>query len=703
MDNKSIERYNVLVYPKPYSSKEEALKETALVKSRILEHPMRLPIVDIACAMVGGYTLSLGYSVRTPGYPKKHENLKSSNWINQQIFALDIDNADKKKQKVEDKYYLPHEKALDICNREGILPAFIYTTMSSTDEIERYRIVFVTDKLIDSKEDFDAVYEGLMSLFKVDGVYLSDTHVKEPSRLFFSGKKLIYRDFNMKVDTVNLIERGRRELQSKGNRTVTEQSLVEKQPRKEDDHVEGVSSIQPLIDHMKEEIETMQKTLFFTRECGRTLTSTSLVVNEANCRQLIDNIYYINTSKDIYTIDNSREDYLLTDGGLCQTQQPNSDKGYRRKVAKKPIYLLFDLPFNANIHCILPGHSDKRESARFEQDDNGDYFYHCYGCDERLYPIQLIQRLTGCSWFAAYKYLKFKFNIDYQTDWEKDRHEELIIWKDYITNKMQTDNITLYKIFKKHRLTPLYATLIDLAHEFVFDIDISNCNKIIFYVPNRRIALKMKEYGYVINAPEQKAVNHKIKILIKLGLLETIPDDLLPEKMIDKLAHIQEKDGRRFRIDCYHIPPLSDEVIDNAISIYQQSTDNNFSWGKLNHSSSIMENPALASKMYVQSPDKKLSKSFVAFYERCKHRAQYLLHKRGWMSIEQIYRPLRYPTSEKKRETYCKQCLPKIIQDLNLKKVSFSKQIETKYNIVNSRHKKYKLKYGSSKLLIKNE
>lgn len=105
----------------------------------------------------------------------------SENWKSQQIFCVDIDN---KTDPKSTDYMLP-KKALDICRTNNIKPFFLYHTFSSTSEVQKYRICFVTDRLITDTNEREKIIITLIDLFSP----VSDPACKDSVRLFFAGRE----------------------------------------------------------------------------------------------------------------------------------------------------------------------------------------------------------------------------------------------------------------------------------------------------------------------------------------------------------------------------------------------------------------------------------------------------------------------------------------------------------------------------------
>lgn len=118
---------------------------------------------------------------------------KAENWYSQQLFCLDIDNEDKTTSKNEKKRMadipLTVTEVLKRCEPWSIKPSFIYETFSSTEEWQKFRIVFVSDILITEVSERDKAQHFLMELFPE-----CDKACKNKDRLFFGGKRSIYFD-----------------------------------------------------------------------------------------------------------------------------------------------------------------------------------------------------------------------------------------------------------------------------------------------------------------------------------------------------------------------------------------------------------------------------------------------------------------------------------------------------------------------------
>lgn len=113
------------------------------------------------------------------------------NFISQQVFMVDIDNKDK---------ILTKDDALRICG--DVKPSFIYATFSYSDEVPKYRVVFILDKVITSKEQRDYIQKYFIDLFD----NYADRSCIDSSRVFYGGKKLLYSDYENIVNSDDILK-----------------------------------------------------------------------------------------------------------------------------------------------------------------------------------------------------------------------------------------------------------------------------------------------------------------------------------------------------------------------------------------------------------------------------------------------------------------------------------------------------------------
>ncbi len=132
---------------------------------------------------------------------------KAENWKCQQLFCIDIDNENKKAPKGEKS---KSENPLDVtevlkrCESWGILPALIYETFSSTPQWLKFRIVFISSKVITDGMQRDLIQLGLQEIFPE-----CDSSCKNRDRLFFGGKNTLYINENAVCDFGSIEQLGK--------------------------------------------------------------------------------------------------------------------------------------------------------------------------------------------------------------------------------------------------------------------------------------------------------------------------------------------------------------------------------------------------------------------------------------------------------------------------------------------------------------
>lgn len=145
----------------------------------------------------------------TPGVM---EGTSGETWKQQQIIAVDIDNAEevkdadgnpvkengKTKKKAIEPQLLP-EEALEILQAEGLAPYFMYNTYSNRDEWRRYRIVFILDEVLLVPKAPGILQARLVSLFNAKHPGSTDTGTIDAARIFLGSTPgaVFYRGGNI--------------------------------------------------------------------------------------------------------------------------------------------------------------------------------------------------------------------------------------------------------------------------------------------------------------------------------------------------------------------------------------------------------------------------------------------------------------------------------------------------------------------------
>jgi hypothetical protein len=113
----------------------------------------------------------------------------ASDWQEQQVFMVDIDNADNTQS------FLTKNNALEICDENDLTPAIYYQTFSYRKDHPKFRLVFITDHPVKDTAVRQKVIEKLVSIFPQ-----SDRATTNANRLFLgTNQKVALHDENARI------------------------------------------------------------------------------------------------------------------------------------------------------------------------------------------------------------------------------------------------------------------------------------------------------------------------------------------------------------------------------------------------------------------------------------------------------------------------------------------------------------------------
>ncbi len=168
-----------------YDSKP-TMDDTKLIKWRLkdLKYQRLLEIQELGDLLCHGHTF----------YPAvfNGNSVSGKDWVQQQIFALDIDDG------------LTMDEADMKLKELGIPQNFMYTSFSSTQVHQKFRIVFCAKDVITDKDYRDRIQRILMGLIPE-----CDPKCKDCARIFFGGKegKVHHADYEVRFDPEELVAR----------------------------------------------------------------------------------------------------------------------------------------------------------------------------------------------------------------------------------------------------------------------------------------------------------------------------------------------------------------------------------------------------------------------------------------------------------------------------------------------------------------
>ena len=114
---------------------------------------------------------------------------KAADWREQQVFMVDIDNADKNQPQ------LLEEQAVEICDEHGLPLAMYYQTFGYSEDHPKFRLVFILDSAVTEPNQRRLIMERLISIFPQ-----SDKACMNANRLFLgTNKEVVLHSKNARV------------------------------------------------------------------------------------------------------------------------------------------------------------------------------------------------------------------------------------------------------------------------------------------------------------------------------------------------------------------------------------------------------------------------------------------------------------------------------------------------------------------------
>ena len=207
------EKIKVMYFNKCYKEKPTGAGEIVLIQKSLKQTEISLS--ELAEGLAKGCTFK-------PAYLK---GTKSSDWSQQQLFALDFDEG------------TTIMEELQRCKTLNLIPVFGYTSFSHTENHHKFRLVFCTEDVITDLVLRNQIQESLMQAFPS-----VDQKCKDPSRLFFGGKSLICQNYNARIQPDLLLSQYSG-ITSTSKKTHSTQNLKKNQPVQHTDQIDAIKHL----------------------------------------------------------------------------------------------------------------------------------------------------------------------------------------------------------------------------------------------------------------------------------------------------------------------------------------------------------------------------------------------------------------------------------------------------------------------------
>lgn len=156
-------------------------KDIAGIKKRLQDNskPVSITVEELIHKLESGHSVS----------PAVMSGMTAASWEEQQLFMVDIDNAS------NDTPVLALKQAIDLCSKKGLPVAFYYFTFSHTTDKPKYRLAFISEKVMTDPHERKLIMDALISLFPQ-----SDKACINADRIFLgTNKRVTLLDENARI------------------------------------------------------------------------------------------------------------------------------------------------------------------------------------------------------------------------------------------------------------------------------------------------------------------------------------------------------------------------------------------------------------------------------------------------------------------------------------------------------------------------
>lgn len=430
--------------------------------------------------------LSQGCSFR-PAYLKP-KGRKDEDWIQQQIIGLDFDHD----TTIED--------TLAYCKQLNLLPAFIYTSFSHSEDEHKFRLVFQFNNPITNKDTIVHIMNIFKKLFPN-----ADKRTFTLSRLYYGGRQLIYENYNEYINVDELLNKYTY-LEKMGNENNNTQSSV-------------VNSAQTLIEPSK------NGALGEKGLCNNILSIWSF--NPINT--LKPNIQAI-LERDVITLRNNLNTFTPT---IFQCKQDMFD--YIN--TELDIGELLEIEYPKSFRCIF--HDDNNPSASIFQTKKGMWLYQCHSesCGFKGNIVFVIQKITKMRTYQCSDFIKEIYNLEVsETEWQIEQKRILEHNKQMILDgTIEQTYPELYSTIRRY--IPQLLVFIDIALMHVRDDNYLDSNgNVLFYASNNTLCS-------LLNSKSSKRINQRTTLLALVELVKKMDKNEIPQKELNQAIVYAKKNN----------------------------------------------------------------------------------------------------------------------------------------------------------------
>ncbi|MFU0833777.1 MAG: DNA primase [Oscillospiraceae bacterium] len=414
---------------------------------------------------------------------------KSSDWISQQLFALDFDHD------------TTIQEQLNRCHELNIYPCFGYTSFSHTEQEHHFRLVFCSDKVITDIETRNKLQNILISLFDK-----SDNVTKDCTRIFFGGRHLICNDFDKRINAKQIIDKYSYIIAPTINKNIKPKSCKKKLNYNSNKAI-SIKSNNTMALHI-EAIKTL---------------------NVGAMRALLKG----DTNKRVYSLSVSQSS-LSTDYTDTNIELHSQQEVYDF-INNIDLSEYLGVEYGEKFNCILPEHKDANPSACIWTTKDGTQVYKCFGCGKCRTIIGITEELAGCKRSEAIEFIKSVYGITlYESDWTKKWKQILIDCANYLdTNEFKNEFPELSFLIRTRKIH-IQKMLLHYTQYVSEDMKVNDMP--IFFGSYKKLM-------DICGIHNKNQLSQSLTLFALLNMIDKLPAESIPEKELHKAKHIAAKYG----------------------------------------------------------------------------------------------------------------------------------------------------------------
>lgn len=325
----------------------------------------------------------------------------------------------------------------------------------------------------------------------------------------------------------------------------------------------------------------------------------------------------------------------------------------------------------------MPDHNDSDPSAHIYIANDGTHLYKCFGCADKGYTIiTLVIKIAKCSRKKAIDFIKnvYGFKLE-KTEWQKEVIEEYECIKDYILGEeFESEYPVLYKRIKS-KILKLNA-LLDVAIRNVYDGNDYNGKPVFF--------CSYKELEKVFGTTSPESISKTINLFALLSLINKLPEDKIPEHMLNKAKHLAALKGHKKLPNHYMFSDFGYSLEDSELKAIKLK-NNNFSMKGMSREWVLRTfGVEVANEVYPQykfENEKGVSNISDKKTIEIIKILMALINAKGYATEKEIVEILKSQYGKSKTEIQIKRSLQEILDSYELQRIRANKKVKKQYNV----------------------